>query len=154
MKKTKNILLLVGIIPIIIYLSTSAYGLLVNGIQLFSDYHLTLMLSNILFAILVLVLPLILLVRNLKGKSGNAVAIICIIASAAYIVRSLSLVFRSLPNYIVLSELGLIENYLTVILSYIKNGGLITILGQVAVIIGSAISIGKEKTATTNAINM
>ena len=152
MKKTKNILLLVGIIPVFIYLSTIAYGLLVNAIQLFSDYHLTLMLSNILFAILVLVLPLILLVRNLKGKSGKAVAIICIIASAAYIVRSLSLVFRSLPNYIVLSELGLIENYLTVILSYIKNGGLITILGQVAVIIGSAISV--EKTATTNAINM
>lgn len=154
MKKTKNILLLVGIIPIIIYLSTSAYGLLANGIQLFSDYHLTLMLINILFAILVLVLPLILLVRNLKGKSSKAVAIICIIASVAYIVRDLSLVFRSLPKYVVLSELGLIENYLTVILSYIKNGGLIKILGQVAVIIGSAISIGKEKTEASDAVKM
>ena len=154
MKKAKNILLLVGIIPIIINLSTSVYGLLTNSIQSFSEYHLTLMLSNILFAILVLALPLILLVQNLKGKSSKAIAFVSIIASTAYIVRSLSLLFRSLPNYIVLIELGMIENYLTVVLSYIKNGGLFTLLGQVAVIIGSAISLRKEKAATTDAVNM
>ena len=58
-----------------------------------------------------------------------------------------SLVIPTIPQYIIYSELGLIDTYFTVIIGFLANGGLLFIVGYLSLIIGSVLSLPKRKTS-------
>ena len=155
MKRGKNILLLIGIVWTGIVLLLNIGRFFISALNGVSDFYLALIGINVLLYALWMLFPSILLLRNLRNKRSIMIATISIIVSVAYLLKDISALISLLPNYLLLSKLGLIDTYLTVILSYIKNSGLVVSLGQILIIIGSVLSLRKkEEPATTDSVNL
>ena len=155
MKRGKNILLLIGIVCTGIVLLLNIGRFFTSALNGVSDFYLALIGINVLLYALWMLFPSILLLRNLRNKRSIMIATISIIVSVAYLLKDISALISLLPNYLLLSKLGLIDTYLTVILSYIKNSGLVVSLGQILIIIGSVLSLRKkEEPATTDSVNL
>ena len=155
MKRGKNILLLIGIVCTGIVLLLNIGRFFISALNGVSDFYLALIGINVLLYALWMLFPSILLLRNLRNKRSIMIATISIIVSVAYLLKDISALISLLPNYLLLSKLGLIDTYLTVILSYIKNSGLVVSLGQILIIIGSVLSLRKkEEPATTDSVNL
>ena len=150
MKKAKNIVLLIGVILNFLFILLQIFKFVYHCITILPPINLKYFIIGdfvpILITIAILVLPVILLIRNLKNKTGKVLPIISAMMCG---VVSLSILFSlltpAIPQYLIYSKLGLIDTYLTIILSFITNGGILVLAGFVLLIVGSVMSIFKPK---------
>ena len=156
MKKGKNITLLIGIACAFAYVlfwviqATFYYGSIVDKLGYLRA--ITSYILSFVIAVALLVFPTVLLVRNLKNKTGKVLPIVSAIISCVALFGGLYFsVVRAIPHYLILNELELIVAYLQMIVNSLKNGGILFIIGYVLLIIGSFLSFPKKK--KQNAIN-
>lgn len=150
MKKAKNIVLLIGIICNLLYILLQIFKFVYHCITILPPINLKYFIIGdfvpILITIAILVLPVILLIRNLKNKTGKVLpfisAMMCGVVSLSIL---FSLLTPAIPQYLIYSKLGLIDTYLTIILSFITNGGILVFAGFILLIVGSVMSIFKPK---------
>ena len=150
MKKAKNIVLLIGIICNLLYILLQIFKFVYHCITILPPINLKYFIIGdfvpILITIAILVLPVILLIRNLKNKTGKVLpfisAMMCGVVSLSIL---FSLLTPAIPQYLIYSKLGLIDTYLTIILSFITNGGILVLAGFILLIAGSVMSIFKPK---------
>ena len=107
-------------------------------------------LNSILFIVLELcvasVCPALLLVNNLRGKVGKVLPIVTIVITV--IVMALALISAlpmPIPQYLMISALGLIDTYGVMLFHYLANGGLCYLLGGGCVIVGCIITLCDNK---------
>ncbi len=155
MKKAKNIVLLIGLIcnSIYILLQIMRFGVeLFRRIGLFADglnvlrYLINgLLLPNLLIIVL-MILPVILLILNLKNKAGKVLPIISAVMCG---VVSLSILFSlatpTIPQYLMYSDLHLIDTYWAYWIGFITDGGILLFLGFALLTVGSIMSLIKIK---------
>ena len=150
MKKAKNIVLLIGVILNFLFILLQIFKFVYHCITILPPINLKYFIIGdfvpILITIAILVLPVILLIRNLKNKTGKVLPIISAMMCG---VGSLSILFSlltpAIPQYLIYSKLGLIDTYLTIILNFITNGGILVLAGFVLLIVGSVMSIFKPQ---------
>ena len=150
MKKAKNIVLLIGIICNLLYILLQIFKFVYHCITILPPINLKYFIIGdfvpILITIAILILPVILLIRNLKNKTGKVLPIISAMMCGVVGLSILfSLLTPAIPQYLIYSKLGLIDTYLTIILSFITNGGILVLAGFVLLIVGSVMSIFKPK---------
>ena len=88
--------------------------------------------------------------KNLKNKTGTLLPIISIIINSTVLLWVLFLSFTpAIPQYLIYSKLGLIDTYFTVIMRFLESGGLLLVIGHVALIVGSFLSLPKKKKQNT-----
>ena len=106
--------------------------------------------SPIVIMFLLLIIPVSLLAKNLKNKTGTLLPIISKIINSAVLLWVLFLSFTpAIPQYLIYSKLGLIDTYFTVIMRFLESGGLLLVIGHVALIVGSFLSLPKKKKQNT-----
>ncbi len=147
MKKGKNLTLLIGICCILSVIVWQIALFVFNYFAFPNAYNFkSLILSPMAIIFLLLIVPTVLLVRNLQNKTGKALAIISVVMN---IVCPLWLFFNSLnvnvPQYLIYNELGIANVYLTLFVGFLKNGGLLYIIGYMLIIIGSFLSLPSKK---------
>ena len=154
MKKGKNITLIIGIICIFTFtvwqLIQSVYhgftGLAEKNIK----YFLLGYILPIAIILLLMIFPVVLLVQNLKNKTGKVLPIVSIIVNCVALLWVLFFSFApALPQYLILSKLGIIDTYLAFIVMFLKSGGLLFVFGYAALIIGSFLSFPKNQKQNT-----
>ena len=150
MKKAKNIVLLIGIICNLLYILLQIFKFVYHCITILPPINLKYFIIGdfvpILITIAILILPVILLIRNLKNKTGKVLPIISAMMCGVVGLSILfSLLTPAIPQYLIYSKLGLIDTYLTIILNFITNGGILVLAGFVLLIVGSVMSIFKPK---------
>ncbi|MBR5222823.1 MAG: hypothetical protein IKV81_01485 [Clostridia bacterium] len=150
MKKAKNIVLLIGIICNLLYILLQIFKFVYHCITILPPINLKYFIIGdfvpILITIAILILPVILLIRNLKNKTGKVLPIIsAMMCGVVSLLILFSLLTPAIPQYLIYSKLGLIDTYLTIILSFITNGGILVLAGFVLLIVGSVMSTFKPK---------
>ena len=150
MKKAKNIVLLIGVILNFLFILLQIFKFVYHCITILPPINLKYFIIGdfvpILITIAILILPVILLIRNLKNKTGKVLPIISAMMCGVVGLSILfSLLTPAIPQYLIYSKLGLIDTYLTIILSFITNGGILVLAGFVLLIVGSVMSIFKPK---------
>jgi len=155
MKKAKNLSLLIGVACI---LTVVVWRLVKAVFHYFSvlnengfNYFIAGDALPLAIVVLSLITPTVLLVRNPKNKTGRVLPIISIIINGAVLLVLLPLSLTStIPQYLIYSKLGLINTYFTVIMSYFEGGGILFLIGYLALIIGSFLSLPKKKQTVNN----
>ena len=92
--------------------------------------------------LLVMALPVWLLVRNLKSKSGKAFPVLVMVVNAAFLV--MSIVSMSLPaiyRYMLWSTLGLVDTTLGVVLMALCGGSVLLLVGYALSVSGCILSL-------------
>ena len=152
MKKAKNIVLLIGIILNSLYILLRLFKFVYDSVTVvptFSipiKYFATRDLVPILILLALIILPVVLLVLNLKNKSGKVLPIIsAVMCGAIALVMVFSFVTPAIPQYLIYSKLGLVDTYFTIILHFITSGGILLFTGFALLTIGSIISLIKSK---------
>ena len=150
MKKAKNILLIVGIalyglanllnVALVIYNSSvfvSAAGL---------RYVFNSVLYMLILQCAVGVCPVLLLVKNLRRKVSKVLPILTIVITALMMVVSwVSSLANPIPQYLIMSSVGVIDTYGTLLFHYLGNGGLCYLLGGGCVIAGCIVTLCENK---------
>lgn len=157
MKKAKNITLLTGIICgvisaiwTILNLSVAVYyNFRAHPFSEWSKHYFNEVIPP-LFVLLLNILPVVLLVRNLKGKQGIVLPILSIAVNAAVLLLGLHFeIINSLVDYRIYIYLGYIDSWTELIWPFIKNGGVLFVVGYTLMIVGSSMSFprrnGKNK---------
>ena len=149
MKKSKNIVLLVGILCMAVVFLWSIIRFLGNLSGAPDSNGVTFLLFNDLYPalclLLLMVLPILLLVRNLKDKGGKVLPILSIAVNSLLLVFGLfSLVTPAIPQYIVFSKLGLVDTYFTIVFPDLAGGGPL-LVGYLLTIVGSVLSLPKKE---------
>ncbi|MBR0447024.1 MAG: hypothetical protein IIX28_00955 [Clostridia bacterium] len=149
MKKAKNILLLAGVISCAIYFLWSLVRVLIDLSFAQDDNGVRFVLANqvypALFWTLLLIFPVLLLVRNLKGKDGKTMPILSITVCAIILVVWLfTALTPAIPQYLVFSKVGLLDTYFVHVLKFMGEGGWLLFDGYVCVFIGSILSLPKR----------
>ena len=153
MKKAKNIVLLIGIIFNSLYILLQLFRFVYDCVTVvlrFGFDNLRYFIYNDFFSSLItfalMILPVILLILNLKNKAGKVLpiisAVMCGVVSLSII---FSLVTPAIPQYLIYSKLGFIDTYFTIILSFITSGGILYFIGFVLLTVGSILSLIKSK---------
>ena len=149
MKKAKNIVLLIGIICNLLYILLRLAGFVYQCFTILPQWgidNLKYSIYNYFYPSLITIALMVLLIRNRKNKTGKVLPIISAMMCG---VGSLSILFSlltpAIPQYLIYSKLGLIDTYLTIILSFITNGGILVFAGFILLIVGSVMSIFKPK---------
>ena len=150
MKKGKNITLLIGITCVFAVVLFQVIESIFHYFSILDkegfQYSITLDIAPIVIVFLLLIIPVILLIGNLKNKTGKVLPIISIIINCVVLLWVLFFSFTpAIPQYLILSKLQLIDIYLDIIVSFLKNGGLLFVIGYAALIIGSFLSLPKKK---------
>lgn len=102
--------------------------------------------SPVIIMLLLMIFPVLLFVRNLKNKAGKALPIISIVINSAILFCVLFFsVTPAIPPYLIYSDLGLVDTYFSVIISFLANGGFLFIIGYLSLIIGSVLSMPKKE---------
>lgn len=154
MKKGKNITLLVGIACVSAVVIWQVIKTIFHYFSILNEdgfkYFIAWDISPIVIMFLLLIIPVSLLARNLKNKTGTLLPIISIIINSTVLLWVLFLSFTpAIPQYIIYSKLGLIDTYFTVIMGFLESGGLLLVIGHVALIVGSFLSLPKKKKQNT-----
>ena len=153
MKKTKNIVLLIGVIfnslYILLQLARFVYQCFTivpqtgfGGLKyvIYNDFYPS------LITVAIMLLPVILLILNLKNKAGRVLpilsAIVCGLVSA---LQFFALITPAIPQYLIYSKLHLIETYWVIWINFITDGGILYFLGFVLLTVGSVMSLFKSK---------
>ncbi len=162
MKKSENTVLLTGIILQTVYILWSLLRFIfdiISYLKLNDENNIKyFLLGNLLPCIIILIIsvfPILQLIRNLKGKSVKLFAIFTIIINGVMLIWLLfGLLTPAIPQYLIYSELGLINTYFTLFTSFISSGGALLTVSSVFVIIGSVLSLVKKDTAERNDNNV
>lgn len=150
MKKNKNVLLLVGIVcqaVVIVLLLVKLFVQLAKGEA--ENSRLLLVLGEMLPIVILLaalIFPMMLLSHNRKNKTGEILPILSIAINGGVFVWTVGSLFTvTYPQFLILSSLGMAEAYLSVIGEFLKNGGLLFVVANVLVILGSLFSLPAKK---------
>ena len=154
MKKGKNITLLVGIACVSAVVIWQVIKTIFHYFSILNEdgfkYFIAWDISPIVIMFLLLIIPVSLLAKNLKNKTGTLLPIISIIINSTVLLWVLFLSFTpAIPQYLIYSKLGLIDTYFTVIMRFLESGGLLLVIGHVALIVGSFLSLPKKKKQNT-----
>ena len=154
MKKGKNITLLVGIACVSAVVIWQVIKTIFHYFSILNEdgfkYFIAWDISPIVIMFLLLIIPVSLLAKNLKNKTRTLLPIISIIINSTVLLWVLFLSFTpAIPQYIIYSKLGLIDTYFTVIMRFLESGGLLLVIGHVALIVGSFLSLPKKKKQNT-----
>lgn len=154
MKKGKNITLLVGIACVSAGVIWQVIKTIFHYFSILNEdgfkYFIAWGISPIVIMFLLLIIPVSLLAKNLKNKTGTLLPIISIIINSTVLLWVLFLSFTpAIPQYLIYSKLGLIDTYFTVIMRFLESGGLLLVIGHVALIVGSFLSLPKKKKQNT-----
>ncbi len=149
MKKSNNILLLVGIISCAVYFLWSIIYSLIEMFGSQEENWIIFVRANVfipaLFWLLLLVPPVLLLIFNLKGKDGKTMPIlsmtVCAIILVVWLFTALT---PAIPQYLVFSKVGLLDTYFVHVLKFMGEGGWLLFVGYVCVLIGSILSLSKR----------
>ena len=149
MKKAKNILLLVGTMFLGCYFVWSIVGALIEISSAEDNNQVVFTLANRLYPALVWLLlpvfPVLLLVRQLKGKGGKVMPILSVAVYAVILVVWLfTALTPAIPQYLVFSKLGLLDTYFIHIVKFMGEGGWLLLGGNVCVFVGSILSLPKR----------
>ena len=141
MNKSKNIFLFVGVL---LYILDVVYGVYCSlSWEANSKYFLTQVLISCGLIILLSVLPITLLILNLNNKYNKVFTIIVAVLSILILIYNLIDPYLSaVPEYLILSKLGLIDTYWVYIFS---RGGIFRLFGSILTTIGAISSIKKEQ---------
>ncbi len=154
MKRGKNITLLVGIACVSTVVVWQVIKTIFHYFSILNEdgfkYFISWDVLPIAIIFLLMIFPIVLLIRNLKNKTGKALPIISIIINGAVLLWVLFLSFTpTIPQYLIYSKLGIIDTYFSVVLRFFENGGLLFIVGYAALSIGSFLSFPKNKKQNT-----
>lgn len=154
MKKGKNITLLVGIACVSAVVIWQVIKTIFHYFSILNEdgfkYFIAWDISPIVIMFLLLIIPVSLLAKNLKNKTRTLLPIISIIINSTVLLWVLFLLFTpAIPQYLIYSKLGLIDTYFTVIMRFLESGGLLLVIGHVALIVGSFLSLPKKKKQNT-----
>ncbi len=154
MKKGKNITLLVGIACVSAVVIWQVIKTIFHYFSILNEdgfkYFIAWDISPIVIMFLLLIIPVSLLAKNLKNKTRTLLPIISIIINSTVLLWVLFLLFTpAIPQYLIYSKLGLIDTYFTVIMRFLESGGLLLLIGHVALIVGSFLSLPKKKKQNT-----
>ena len=149
MKKSNNILLLAGTICCAVYF---VWAIVYSLIEMFGSQEenwIIFVRADVfipaLFWLLLLAFPILLLVRNLKGKDGKVMPIlsmtVCAIILVVWLFTALT---PAIPQYLVFSKIGLIDTYFIHVIEFMGEGGWLLFVGYVCVLIGSILSLPKR----------
>ena len=149
MKKSNNILLLVGIISCAVYFVWSIVRALIEIFCAQDAHQVMFVQADVLYPALVwlllLVPPVLLLIFNLKGKDGKTTPIlsmtVCAIILVVWLFTALT---PAIPQYLVFSKVGLLDTYFVHVLKFMGEGGWLLFDGYVCVLIGSILSLPKR----------
>ena len=154
MKKGKNITLLVGIAFVSAVVIWQVIKTIFHYFSILNEdgfkYFIAWDISPIVIMFLLFIIPVSLLAKNLKNKTRTLLPIISIIINSTVLLWVLFLSFTpAIPQYIIYSKLGLIDTYFTVIMRFLESDGLLLVIGHVALIVGSFLSLPKKKKQNT-----
>lgn len=154
MKKGKNITLLVGIAFVSAVVIWQVIKTIFHYFSILNEdgfkYFIAWDISPIVIMFLLLIIPVSLLAKNLKNKTRTLLPIISIIINSTVLLWVLFLSFTpAIPQYIIYSKLGLMDTYFTVIMRFLESDGLLLVIGHVALIVGSFLSLPKKKKQNT-----
>ena len=81
----------------------------------------------------------------MKNKAGKVLPIISIILNGAVLFYNIAILFviPNIPQYLMTNDMGILNLYLTQLLSFLKNGALLSTAGYVLLLVGSALSLSK-----------
>ena len=141
MKKVKNILLLSGIILYIVDNCLNLYSSAPWNAN--SNYFLYNIFVACASTIIFCLLPILLLVLNLKNKYNKVFFIIAAILSVLNLLyHSIDPYLTAIPEYLILSKLGLIDTLWVYVFS---RGGILRLIGSIIITVGAILPIKKEK---------
>ncbi len=154
MKKGENITLLIGIICNFTIAVWQLMQFIYHSLTVLTEKNIKYFLNGDILPVaiifLLMIFPVVLLVQNLKNKTGKLIPIISIIINSTVLLWILFLSFTpAIPQYLIYSKLRLIDTYFIVILRFLENGGLLFVVGYAALIIGSFLSFPKNKKQKT-----
>lgn len=145
MKKVKNILLLSGIILYIVDICFNLYSSTPWNTN--SKYFLFSIFVSCASTVVFCLLPVLLLVLNLKNKYNKVFFIIAAILSVINLLyHSIDPFLTAVPEYLILSKLGLIDTPWVYVFS---RGGILRKIGSIMITIGAILSC-KNKVGATN----
>ena len=148
MKERKNKVLIIGIVCQAILI---IWSLVKAILQLFNEEGPLLWWADfvpVAVLTLVLVLPVLLLVRNMKNKMGETLPILSAVASGIVFLSVMASLFTAaIPNQLILNELGLANVYISLVINFVLNGGLVFIIGCAFLMIGSMLSLPPKATS-------
>lgn len=147
-EKAKNSLLLSGIGCFAVYFLWSMVRCLIEMFTAQEENYVRFLMANqfypALFLLLLTVPPVLLLVRNLKGKDGKVLPILSVVLYAFVLVLWLfSAVTPAIPQYLVYSKVGLVDTYFIHILKYLSGDGLLLFAGYNLTLAGSILFLIK-----------
>ena len=150
MKKGKNITLLIGIICNFTIAVWQLMQFIYHSLTVMTEKNIKYFLNGDILPIaiifLLMIFPVVLLVHNLKSKTGKVLPIVSIIVNCVVLLWILLFSFTpDIPQYLIISKLGIIDTYLVLIVNFLKSGGLLFIIGYALLIIGSFLSLPKKK---------
>ncbi len=151
MKKTKNIILLSGLICNSVIISWFLFKFVMqlfdtesgSSLFLYSFYSALLPLIEIL---ILTVAPLLLFIRNLKNKTGKVLPIISLTTNGA--VLSFAVLFMLTPTiliYLIYSKLGIIDTYFLSVRGSLLEAKELFVSGCLLLITGSILSLFKKE---------
>ena len=145
MKKCNNILLLIGLVLSGLASFLNAAMLINHSSAFINSGDMRYLFYSILYIVLLLCLvgvcPTLLLVKNLWGKSGKTLPVVTVVITALVMVVSLmSSLADPIPQYLIMSSIGLMDTYATLLFHYLENGGLCYLLGGGCVIAGCIVT--------------
>ena len=149
MNKAKNLLLMIGIAYLALIGLESIVGFFCHLPGVLDDNDLTFLLFNELYPSLLhlalLPLPVVLLWQNLKNRSGKVLPIATIVVHSVLLLLLLwVMVTPSIPQYLVLSKLGLTDTFFTIVLFFLGEGGFSLLVGYLLTVISSVLSLPKR----------
>lgn len=151
MKKGKNITLIIGIICIFTFTVWQLIQFVYQSFTVLTEenikYFLIGYILPIAIIILLMIFPVVLLVQNLKNKTGKVLPIVSIIVNCIALLWALFFSLApAIPQYLILSKMGIIDVF---IVNFLKSGVLLFVIGYAALIIGSFLSFPKNQKQNT-----
>ncbi len=153
MRKAKNIILLIGIIFNFLYifwqLANFVYQCIESLLHTGSDilqYYIYFCFYPSLITIALMLLPVLLLILNLKNKVGKVLPVIsAVMCGASALLMVFYFITPSIMQYLVYCKLEIIDSYLMCLIYYIKDGGILLFTGFLLLTVGSIMSRIKSK---------
>ena len=150
MKRSENLALLIGIGCNLLLIFWSIIKSVTHWFSITGDkptkYFFISYISPIIILLLLMVFPVLLLTGNLKNKNSKILSIITILISAIVFGGTIfTLLTPAIPLYIILGKLQLVDTYFVIVLSFLTDGGLFMLIGNLALAIGGILSLKKRR---------
>lgn len=149
MKKIKNILLLLGIFLYLLDAFIIVFGQSLSVLpnpDVIHSYTKTYMLCSVIAAFIVIIIPTVLLILNLKNKYSKVFTIIVAALSAVSAIYILIDPYvRAIPEYLLLSKLFLIDTMWVYVFGFLVKRTALRVISFVILTAGSMLSIKFKK---------